>query len=121
MCQTYNVEKEYKEKAIEASLNLLSSTKCNYVDCNFNFLVTIKFGDISFNNWVHHIFQNRYDCAKYFNGFDSMHSGKKPCRVCVDKIMEKLSKIVVTEDKHIHILLSNKSGDIIDINEDNEK
>ena len=50
-----------------------------------------------------------------------MHSGKKRCRVCVDKIMEKLSKSVVTEDKHIHILLNNKPGDIIDISEDNKK
>ena len=50
-----------------------------------------------------------------------MHNGKKRCIVCVDKIMEKLSKSVVTEDKYIHILLDNKSGDIIDISEDNEK
>ena len=50
-----------------------------------------------------------------------MHSGKKRCRVCVDKIMDKLTKSVVTEDKHIHILLDNKPGDIIDISEDNEE
>ena len=50
-----------------------------------------------------------------------MHSGKKRCRVCVDKIMEKLSKSVVTEDKHIHILLTNKQGNITDISEHNEE
>ena len=50
-----------------------------------------------------------------------MHNGKKRCIVCVDKITKKLSKSVVTEDKYIHILLDNKSGDIIDISEDNEE
>ena len=30
-------------------------------------------------------------------------------------------KSVVTEDKHIHILLNNKPGDIIDISKDNEE
>ena len=50
-----------------------------------------------------------------------MDSGKKCCRVYVDKIMEKLSESVVTEDKHIHILLNNKPGGIIDISEDNEE
>ena len=64
------------KKAIEGSSYLLSSTKCNYVDCNFNSLVTIKCGDTSCNNWFHHICQNEYDCAKYDNGFDSMHSVK---------------------------------------------
>ena len=63
-----------------------------------------------------------------------MHSGKKRCRVCVDKIMETLSKSVVTdkimetlsksvvtENKYIRILLNNKPGDIIDISGDNEE
>ena len=35
--------------------------------------------------------------------------------------MEKFSKSVLTEDKHIYILLDNKPGDIIDISEDNEE
>ena len=50
-----------------------------------------------------------------------MHNVKKCCRVCVDKIMETLSKSVETENKHIHILLNNKPGDIIDISKDNEE
>ena len=50
-----------------------------------------------------------------------MHSVKNSCRVCVDKIMETLSKRIETENKHIHILLNNKPGDIIDIAEDNEE
>ena len=32
-----------------------------------------------------------------------------------------MSKSVVTEDTHIHILLNNKLGDIIDISEDNKE
>ena len=85
MCQTSNVEKEYKENTIEDSSNLFSNTKFNYVGCNFKSLVTIKCGDISCNNWLHHICQDEYDCAKYDNGFDTMYSCKKRCRVCVDK------------------------------------
>ena len=50
MCQTFNVEEEYKEKAIKDSSTLLSSTKGNYVDCNFKSLVTIKCGNISCTN-----------------------------------------------------------------------
>ena len=50
-----------------------------------------------------------------------MYSVKKRCRVCVDKIMETLSKSVETENKHIHILLNNKPADIIDISKDNEE
>ena len=76
MCQTYNMGKKYKEKTIEGSSNLLSRTKFNYVDCNFNSLVTIKYGDILCNNWLHHICQNEYDCAKYENRFDNMYSVK---------------------------------------------
>ena len=113
--------KRIKENAIEGSSNILSSTKCNYVDYNLNSLVTIKCGDTSCNNWFHHICQNEYDCAKYDNGFDSIHSGKKRCRVCVEKIMETLPISVETENKYIHILLNNKPGDIIDISEDNER
>ena len=101
MSQTRNVEKEYKENTIENSSNLLSNTKCNYVGCNFKSLIAIKCGDISCNNWLHHICQNDYDYAKYDNGFDTMHSCKKRCRVCVDKIMDKLTKSVVTEDKKL--------------------
>ena len=113
--------KEFQEKAIEDSSNLLSNMKCNYVDCNFNSLVAIKCGDILCNSWFHHICQNEYDCAKYDNGFDSMHSVKNRCRVCVDKIMETLSKGIETENKNIHKLLNNKPDDIIDIDEDNEE
>ena len=94
-----------KEKAIKGSSNLLSSTKCNYVDCNSNSLVTIKCGDASCNNWFHHIYQNEYNCAKYNNGFESMHNVKKCCRVCVDKIMETLSKSVEKENKHIQLIM----------------
>ena len=94
MCQTCTVGKQFQEKAIEGSSNLLSSTKCNYVDCKFNSLVIIKCDDTSCNNWFHHICQNEYDCAKFDNGFDSMHSIKKRCSVCVDNIMEKISKSV---------------------------
>ena len=116
MCQTCTVEKVFQEKAIEGTSNLLSSTKCF-----FNSLFTIKFCDTSCNNWFHHICQNEYNCAKYDNGFDSMHNVKKRCRVFVDKIMETLSKSVETENKHIHILLNNKPGEIIDMSEDNEE
>ena len=42
-----------------------------------------------------------YDYAKYDIGFDTMHSCKIRCRVCVDKIMDKLTKKVVTEDKKL--------------------
>ena len=35
--------------------------------------------------------------------------------------METLSKSVEIENKHIHILLNNKPGDIIEISEDNEE
>ena len=109
---------------IDDSSNLLSNTKCNYLGCNFKSSVTIKCGDISCNNWLYHIYQNEYDCAKYDNAFDTMHSCKKRCRVCVDKIMDKFTKGVVTEDKkfakryvteekHIHILLEKKRCAII--------
>ena len=106
---------------IDDSSNLLSNLKCNYVGCNFKSLVTIKCGDISCNNWLHHhICQNEYDCAKYDNAFDTIHSCKKRYRVCVDKIMEKFTKSVVIEDKkfrkiyvteenHIHIFLEKKT------------
>ena len=76
MCQTCTVGKQFQEKAIKGSSNLLSSTKCNYVDCKFNSLVIIKCDDTSCNNWFHHICQNEYDCTKNNNGFDSMHSVK---------------------------------------------
>ena len=33
----------------------------------------------------------------------------------------KVVKSVVTEDKHIHILLNNSPDDVIDISEDNEE
>ena len=36
-------------------------------------------------------------------------------------MMETFSKSVDTENKHIHILLNNKSVDVIDICEDNEE
>ena len=111
---------------IDDSSNLLSNTKCNYLGCNFKSLVTIKCGDISCNNWLHHICQNEYNCAKYDIAFDTMHSCKKRCRVCVDKIMDnftksvvavdkKLTKSFVTEGKYIRILLENKLCDTIDI------
>ena len=133
MYQTSNVEKEYKENMIDDSSNLLSNLKCNYVGCNFKSLVTIKCGDISCNNWLHHhICQNEYDCAKYDNAFDTIHSCKKRYRVCVDKIMEKFTKSVVIEDKkfrkhyvteenHIHIFLEKKPCDTIGIIDDNEE
>ena len=60
-------EKKNQEKVIEGSSNLLSSTKCNYVDFKYNSLVTIKCNDTSCNNWCHHICQNEYDCDKYDN------------------------------------------------------
>ena len=50
-----------------------------------------------------------------------MHSVKKRCSVCVDKMIETFSKSVDTENKHIHILLNNKPVDVIDICEDNEE
>ena len=46
-------------------------------------------GDSSCNNWLHHICQNEYDCAKYDNAFDTMNSYQKRCRICVDKTMDK--------------------------------
>ena len=131
MCQTSNVEKDYKENMIDDSSNLLSNTKCNYVGCKFKSLVTIKWNDISCNNWLHHICQNEYDCAKYDNAFDSMHSCKKRCRVCVDKIMDKVTKSVVTEDKKftkryvteksIFIYCLKTKCDKIDFSDDNEE
>ena len=98
-----NCGKKIQEKAIEGSSNYLSSTKYNYVDCKYNSLVTIKCNDTSCNNWFHHIYQNEYDYAKYDNGFDSMHSVKKRCNVCVDKMMETFLKSVDKENEHIHI------------------
>ena len=83
MYQASNVEKEYKE-----------NTKCNYIGCNFKSLVTIKYGDSSCNNWLHHISQNEYDCAKYDNAFDTMNSYQKRCRICVDKTMEKFTMML---------------------------
>ena len=65
MCQTSNVEKEYKENMIDDSSNLLSNTKCNYVGCNFKSSVTIKCGNISCNNWLHHICQNDFNVVEY--------------------------------------------------------
>ena len=121
MCQTCTVEKQFQEKETEASSNLLSSTKCNYLDCKYNSLVTIKCNDTSCNNWFHHTCQSEYNCAKYENGFDSIHSVKKRCSVCVDKMIETFSKSVDTENKHIHILFNNKPADVIGICEDNEE
>ena len=120
MCQTCTVERQFQEKAIECSSNVLSSTKGSYVVCKYNSLITIKCNDTSCNNWFHHICQNEYDCAKYEHGFDSMHSVKNRCSVCVDKMMETFSKSVDTEENYIHILLNNKPVDEIDICEDNE-
>ena len=46
---------------------------------------------------------------------------KKRCSVCVDKMMETFLNSVETENEHIHILLTNKSVDVIDICEDIEE
>ena len=93
MCQTSNVEKEYKEHMIDDSSNLLSNTKCNYIDCNFKSLVTIKCGDISCNNWSHHICQNEYDCAIY------MIIHLTPCIVAKNFVEYVLTKLWKTLQK----------------------
>ena len=78
---------QFQETANEGSSNLLSSTRCNYVDCKYKLLVTMKCNNISCNNWFHHLCQNEYDYSKYDNEFDSIYGVKKCCR-CVDKMME---------------------------------
>ena len=121
MCQASNVEKDIKK-----------IRNYYYIGCNFKSFVTIKCGDSSCNNWLHHICQNEYDCAKYDNAFDTMNSYQKRCRICVDKTMDKFTKSVVTEDKkitksyvieekHIHRLLDNRSCNPIDISDGNEE
>ena len=100
---------------------LLSSTRCNYIDCKYNSLITIKCNNTSCNNWFHHLCQNEYNYVKYDNEFDSIHSIKNGCSVCVDKMMETFLKSVDIENEHIHLLLNNKPVDAFDICEVNEK
>ena len=75
MCQTCTVKKK-QETANKGSSNLLSSTRCNYIDCTYNSLVTMKYNNTSCNNWFHHLCQNEYDCSIYDSEFDSIHSVK---------------------------------------------
>ena len=82
------IEKEFNKSGNKSSKKDTTNYVCNYIDCKYTSLRTIKYFDTSCDNWFHYSCQIEYDIFEYDSEFDTMNGLKKTCKKCVDKIMK---------------------------------